>query len=295
MGVGAVALAALGAASMARTAPVLVVYLAATAALLLAWPFQMARLAVPALPVARGVRGRRSVPASRNGTPSRIRVGARIRGRWDRRLADDDARLFFGRRLPRAQCLPRRGAAGDLPGRLGDSERDRSPRSDAADVVGVTTFRAPGVGRSRPAARPVDAVGGSTQPPALNPRTPAATTATPDGLRRVRPDGARISEPRACAPTRGVSCLSWQPRISERESRPRQRLRPWSAITASSPSRQEAVPATREDADALFRPRADGEPSPSGRAYADDGGPCVGYGGQHVGTRPTKTAARARG
>jgi hypothetical protein len=51
VGVGAVALAAFGAASMARTAPVLVVYVAATAALLLAWPFTMDRLAVPVLPV----------------------------------------------------------------------------------------------------------------------------------------------------------------------------------------------------------------------------------------------------
>jgi hypothetical protein len=51
VGVGAVALAAFGAVSIARAAPVLVVYAAASAALLFVWPFAQARLAVPVLPV----------------------------------------------------------------------------------------------------------------------------------------------------------------------------------------------------------------------------------------------------
>jgi hypothetical protein len=50
LGVGAVALAALGAFSLARAAPVLVVYVASSATLLFAWPFPTTRLAVPALP-----------------------------------------------------------------------------------------------------------------------------------------------------------------------------------------------------------------------------------------------------
>ncbi len=51
VGIGAVGLAVVGAASIARAAPVLVTYLAASAALLLAWPFHDSRLALPALPV----------------------------------------------------------------------------------------------------------------------------------------------------------------------------------------------------------------------------------------------------